>query len=245
MGVVLILKDMSAERTREVEIKKRTVAMESSINAICIVDLEGDIKFANENFCKLWGYRREDVVGKQTSEICLMESADPDIEGVSAKNGGWKGDAKAIGKSGNEFYVRVSTTCIKDRFNMPHFNVYSFLNITDFIKAKRDLSKYLIKLHRTDLKTEEITEELCRNIVEANDLWEKTYDLLRKNSNMEMNEGLEKINLAITRSRSLIDEFVQFTLPISLYASLVELYQMKIDDFSKSCQTLRPRQEEK
>ena len=74
MGMVLILKDLTSQREAEIESKIRDTAMASSINALCITDINGIIKYVNAPFNELWGYRDESVIGRSASEICRMDT---------------------------------------------------------------------------------------------------------------------------------------------------------------------------
>ena len=73
MGMVLVLKDLTSQREAEIESKIREVAMASSVNAICITDLHGMIKYVNAPFYELWGFKEDEVIGSLASDICQMD----------------------------------------------------------------------------------------------------------------------------------------------------------------------------
>jgi len=59
------LEDQVAERTSELQ--KLTVALEQSPNTVAITDKTGRIEYVNTAFCRVFGYSREDVIGKRPS----------------------------------------------------------------------------------------------------------------------------------------------------------------------------------
>ncbi len=59
------LEDQVAKRTSELQ--KLTVALEQSPNTVTITDKTGRIEYVNSAFCQVFGYSRDDVVGKRPS----------------------------------------------------------------------------------------------------------------------------------------------------------------------------------
>lgn len=238
MGVVLILKDLTLQRVAEIESKIRETAIESSINALCITDLEGRIKYVNAPFYNLWGYRQGEVVGRLASEVCQMNERRFEIEAALCSKGKWAGETVATKKDGSNIFIRLSANNINDRLGRPIFVMHSFVDITKLMEAKEELKKYLAKLHRTDIKTNEISEHLSWNFNSAAGSIKRLQAILSRDYahiiDDEAIKCLADARDAMDRTGTLIEELMQSSLPLSFYISLIELYQLKIEEFSDS-----------
>lgn len=237
MGVVLIIKDLTSQKQAELQSKIREVAMASSVNAICITDINGMIKYANGPFYELWGYESGEVIGKLASEICQIDAAISEIEGVLREIGKWDGEMAATKRDGAKLFVRLSINNIGDRLGKPAYVVYSFVDITSLKMAKEELKKYISKLQRTDVEADEIAEELSRNFNLANESIQRLNTIVSKNQAGEDDEVAKC--LADTRGHmdrvaGLIERLERSNLPLSFYISLIGLYQLKVEDFDES-----------
>lgn len=238
MGAVLIFKDMTFQREAEIESKIREMAIASSINALCITDLHGRIKYVNAPFYDLWGYRPGEVVGRLASEVYQMDERRSEIEASLCSKGKWIGETVAIKRDGANIFIRLSVNNINDRLGRPIFIMYSFVDITKLKKAKEELKNYLSKLHRTDIKTDGIAEDLSGNFKIAEESIKKLHAILSKDHahimDGEATRCLADTRDAMDKTGTLIEELIQSCLPLSFYISLIELYQLKIEDFSDS-----------
>ncbi len=116
--------------------------------------------------------------------------------------------------------------------------MYSFVDVTDLRNAKEELRKYLGKLRRIDGKTDEIGEGLSQNF----ELAEKSIDRLSAILSEHYAGAIEgeavrclaDTKEAMSRTGSLIDELLKSSLPLSFYISLINLYQLRIEDFNNS-----------
>jgi len=236
MGMVLILKDLTSQREAEIESKIREVAMASSVNAICITDLHGIIKYVNAPFYELWGYKEDDVIGSLATEICQMNGKISKIEASLNKKGKWVGEMEAIRKDGTNFFVKLSANNICDRLGRPTYIVYSFDDITNLKRAKEDLKKYIAKLQKTDVETDEISEDLSRNFRLADESLQRLHAILLEDDTYkdgEVNKYLADTRDSIDKATNLIEELLRSSLPLSFYISLIGLYQLRIEDFDE------------
>ncbi len=208
----------------------------SSINALCIADKDGSIKYANASFYDLWGYGSDEVIGRSASEICLMDTRLSDIEASLGEKGRWIGDAKALRKDGKEFFARLSANNICDRLGRPIYTAYSFIDITSLKRAQEELKKYISKLQRTDFKTDELAEDLSRNFRSSYEMMLKLYALLSKDAaykDDEVAKCLAETKESVDKLGNLAEELELCSLPYSLYISLIGLYQLKVENFGK------------
>jgi PAS domain S-box-containing protein len=86
--------------------------------AVTITDLEDRIVFANDSFVTLYGYTRDEILGRR---INLVRSAKnlPETEAAIAegtRQGGWQGEVWNRRKNGEEFPIFLSTTLVRNAF---------------------------------------------------------------------------------------------------------------------------------
>jgi PAS domain S-box-containing protein len=90
-------------------------AFESSIDGLAMGNNENRFTYANETFAKMFGYSREELVGK---EIALIYADDqiPLLEKAFkiTMDGGWTGELIGKKKDGRRFPVSVSSTRVLD-----------------------------------------------------------------------------------------------------------------------------------
>lgn len=236
MGAVLVLKDLTSQRQAEIESKIRDTAMASSINALCIADMNGKIKYANPPFYDLWGYGSGEVIGRTVSEVQSMNVKLSEIETALSERGRWTGETAAIRRDGTKFFAKLSTNNIYDRLGRPIYIAYSFVDITDLKRAQEELKKYVMMLQRTDVKTDELAEELSKDFRLCFEMIQKLYALLPKdsaNKGEEADKCLAETKELIDKLGNLVEELEVYSLPYSLYVSLIALYELKIEDFGK------------
>ncbi|MGM0519513.1 MAG: PAS domain S-box protein [Campylobacterota bacterium] len=115
---------------------------EDAINRSSIiirVSANRKINFVNEGFCKLTGYSKEELEGKDYSMLkhpdITQEQVDEIFE-VAQKKGIWKGEFKNLTKDNKTVYFISTVIPIKDKRN----------NIIEYMGVRLDITK-IIELH--------------------------------------------------------------------------------------------------
>lgn len=139
-----IFRDITERKRAEEALRIKDSAIASSINAIALADLEGNLTYVNPSFLKMWGYDNEkEVLGKSAVEFWLEgEKASKVIE-VLRDRGSWAGELVAMRKDGSLFHVELMASAVTDETGKPICLMGSFINITE---RKRAYSK--IKVER-------------------------------------------------------------------------------------------------
>lgn len=132
VGVVMVFRDITERKAIEEAMKIKDIAMESSINAIAITDLNGCLTYINRSFLRLWGYSHEDeVLGKPAIEFWHMEDkATEIIEGLNDRES-WIGELIATRRDNTNFEVQFSATMVMDEYNKPVCMLASFVDISE------------------------------------------------------------------------------------------------------------------
>ncbi len=140
VGVDGVVFDITERRLAEEALRLRNVAIESSINGVAFVDLEGNLFYANDSFLKLWGYNDEkQVLGKPAVGFWADVNKAAEIREVVNNKGGWTGELVARRKDGSNFDVELSASLVKDENDNPVCSMASFVDITERKNTEQSL----------------------------------------------------------------------------------------------------------
>jgi PAS domain S-box-containing protein len=113
-----VVRDISKRKSAEVKLKKRTAAMEASIDGIAIHNRAGEFIYLNQAHARIYGYDTpEELLGKSwhvlydEKEIQRFEN---EILPLLAGKGKWRGEAIARRVDGSTFPQEISLTIIDD-----------------------------------------------------------------------------------------------------------------------------------
>jgi len=116
----------------------KDMAIKTSLNGVCTLDLDGRINYANPSFITMWGYDREDeVVGKFIREFFFSpEQWDRVFHALNEKKS-WLGELVGKRKDGIQFYLQTLFSMIEFKDNEPHQIMASFIDITRVKDAEK------------------------------------------------------------------------------------------------------------
>lgn len=135
LGMVGTLTDISDRKKAEEEIRLKSAALESAENAVCITDRSSVIEWVNGAFERLYGYSRDESVGRTLEELVRSGIHDGEFyeslwQTVSSGQV-WHGEIWNRRKNGEAFREEVTITPIKDQDG----------RITHFISVKSDITE--------------------------------------------------------------------------------------------------------
>ena len=157
VGVLGIFWDVTERKRMEEQMRVKDSAMASSINAIAIADLEGNLVYVNASFTRLWGYDKEELLGKDCMQfVHNREQVEAVIEAV-LKKGGWQGELVATRKDGSTFNVQLSASMVTDEAGNPTCMMCSLIDITRRKEMEQQLKEYSQNLEK---RVKERTREL-------------------------------------------------------------------------------------
>ena len=126
------------EAEKALQIKDR--AIESSINALAMADLEGRLTYANPAFLELWGYDdKQEVLGKPAVEFWHVEEDAAEIVEALYREGRWSGELSAKSKQGDLFDVQLLANMVVDESGNPLCMMASFVDVTQRKRAEEKL----------------------------------------------------------------------------------------------------------
>jgi PAS domain S-box-containing protein len=171
-------------------------AIEKS-NIISKTDVNGIITFVNEEFCKISGYSKEELLGKNHNIV-----RHPDVPAVQFKalwetikaKKTYKATVKNRAKNGKTFYVNTTVIPILDEQN----------NIEEFIAIRYDVTKevfYKKSLEQKEKELEELNENLEKRVQEKTKELKELNDTLETRVQEEIAKNEQKQKVMFWQSR--------------------------------------------
>jgi len=177
-------------------LKQYKEAIEKS-NIISKTDVAGIITFVNDEFCKISGYSREELIGANHNIV-----RHPDVEEskfkllwetINAKEI-YKDTVKNLAKDGSIFYVNTTVIPILDEDE----------NIVEFVAIRYDVTKevfYKEELLRRELELQELNRTLEKRVQEKTKELEKLNVTLHSRVKKEIAKNEEKRQVMFWQSR--------------------------------------------
>ncbi len=107
-------------------------AIASSINAVAIADVEGNLTYVNASFLRLWGYDDEkEVLGRPAVEFWQLEQKAAAVVEVLRDRGSWVGELVAKRKDGSLSDVQLLASMVTDAAGNPICMKGLFMDITE------------------------------------------------------------------------------------------------------------------
>jgi PAS domain S-box-containing protein len=140
--ILSIGNDITPRKRMEKQLRISEAAIESSISAIGIADLDGTIRSVNAAYLRLWCYDDpSDIVGRSIGEF-MPPSEAAEISAAIARDGHWVGERLAHRKDGSPFDIQVSANLVTDENKRPLCLMASFVDISKRMQAERELRQF-------------------------------------------------------------------------------------------------------
>ncbi|MBL7208550.1 MAG: response regulator [Dehalococcoidia bacterium] len=128
-------------RQAEEALRIKDSAIASSISAIALIDLEGNVTYVNPSFLRLWGYSDKEVLGRPIVDFWQSEDSASEVIGTLRQTGNQIGELAARRKDGTMFDVQLSVSMVTDESGKPVCMMASFVDITERKKLEKELVK--------------------------------------------------------------------------------------------------------
>ena len=159
--------DLTRIREYEQELIIKDNAINSSLAAFSIADLNGRVEFSNRTFLELIGYdNSEEIKGKDIRSFIDDKKIANIAYDLLQKNGKWRGELPIRKKDGSVVPVQIYASVVFDDNRKPIALTSSFLDLTELKIKERELRK-LSKVFE-DAVDPIIITDLKGNIIETN-----------------------------------------------------------------------------
>lgn len=151
----------------EDELRLKTQAIDSSLNAIAIADSEGKLTYVNPAFVKMWGYdNASEAIGISSSEFWEERAKAEDIKQLIIEQGYYQGEMLAKKANGELFHTLLTSSTVFTDEGKARYLMASFIDINE----RRKLEEAQLFLIHSDNKAS--NEDFFRSV--AKHLYEST-----------------------------------------------------------------------
>lgn len=138
--IVSIHTDITERKRAEEVLRIKDKAISSTINAIAIADLNGNLTYINHSFLRMWGHTHEkEVLGRSAVEFWEAGENAAEVIEALAKKGSWQGELLARKKDKEVFNVQLSASMVMGETGKPICMMASFIDITERKRAEGEL----------------------------------------------------------------------------------------------------------
>jgi PAS domain S-box-containing protein len=142
-----IERDITQRKQAEEQIAEQAALLDKARDAILVRDLKGKILFWNKGAEHMYGWTRQEAVGRNVSEIFY---ADPKkfekVNGLTIGRGEWSGELQHLTKDRRELTIEARWTLIRDNEGTPK----SVLAINTDITEKKKIEAQFMRAQRME-----------------------------------------------------------------------------------------------
>ncbi len=119
----------------------KDLAIKSSISAIIMTDVSGNLTYVNDSFSNIWGYTNAEIYSKRLDDLVKDPSALRFLSRDFKRTGGWFGEVEARRKDGSVFTALVAAHSIIDRGHEPVGLMASCIDVTEQKRMQEELQR--------------------------------------------------------------------------------------------------------
>ncbi len=143
--VLAVLNDITERKQAEEKINMLSSVVEQSTEGMAIADLDGNLIFINEAWCRMHGYKSpKELLGKNLAISHNQEQLENEVKPFNEKVmkfGAYSGEVGHITKDGKPFPTLMTTTVLKDKQGNPYALAGIAKEITELKQAEKALKK--------------------------------------------------------------------------------------------------------
>ena len=186
----VVVRDISKMKHTQIELEYQKLAIDESA-IVAAADVKGDIIYANDKFCEISKYSREELLGQ--NHRLLKSDHHPDeffinMWKVIASGKVWRGEVCNVNKEGNKYWVYTTIIPLLDEKNKPYRYQAIRFEITQRKKLEAEIIQYTQGL-------EKLVEERTQELSHKSELLKESYE-----ETLLQNEKLEAKNRYIQQS---------------------------------------------
>lgn len=112
--------DMTTRKQAEAQIREQARLLDLVPDAILVRDMAGRIQFWNEGAAHLYGWSREEAVGRKAEELLYPDTSEFETAAREIlKTGEWQGDLHQMDREHHELTVHSRWTLVRDEHGQP------------------------------------------------------------------------------------------------------------------------------
>ncbi len=210
--LVSVVKDISARKRAEEELRVKNAALESSLNAVAIADLEGRLTYVNHSFLRLWGYDDPgEVLGLPAITFWQSPREAEEVLTAVLEKEAYTGELTALRRDGRPVEVLLAANKVMAGDGSPLCIMASFVNLSVRKKAERALAENETKF-RTLFEESPIS------------LWEEDFSALKTYLDQLREEGVSDYDAHFRAHPEALVESARRIRIIDVNRATVDLY---------------------
>jgi len=140
VGAVVFVRDITERKAAEEKIREQTFLLETASDAIMVRDLQHRIQYWNRSAERLYGWRADEALGRNMSEMPGIESAMFAVAvEVVLKTGDWTGEMRHLTRERQEITVLSRWSLVRDDRGRPKSVFVIDTDITERKKLEAQL----------------------------------------------------------------------------------------------------------
>uniref|UniRef100_UPI0039C6CD9B hybrid sensor histidine kinase/response regulator n=1 Tax=Scytonema sp. PCC 10023 TaxID=1680591 RepID=UPI0039C6CD9B len=148
-SIVGFVLNLTQRKQAEQKIREQAALLDITTDAILVRDLDNQIQFWNKGAEDLYGWKTEEVIGKNANELLYRQetlSQLQDIQTSLIEHGSWQGELSQVHKDGKEIIVASRWTLMQDNQGQPK----SILTVNTDITEKKQLEAQFLQAQRME-----------------------------------------------------------------------------------------------
>lgn len=203
-----VAEEITEGKQVEQRIREQAALLDIVTDAIVVQDLSNKILLWNKNAEKLYGWKSQEAIGKQSDKLLSTESLSQNLEIYQTvlKDGSWQGELQKTSKSGKKLIVESRWTLINDE----HSQAKSILVVDTDITQKKQLEKRFFRAQRMEsigTLTSGIAHDF-NNVLSP--ILMSVHLLKAKNCDQQINQMLSIIENNAKRGADLVKQVLSF-----------------------------------
>ena len=147
VGVSKTARDITERKRSEVKIAEQAAFLDLASDAIMVRDLQGTLLFWNGAAERIYGWAREEVIGRSVLEVLHSDPKQlAEVNRLTISQGVWHGELQHLTKDRREITSEARSTLIRDNEGHPK----SILAIITDITEKKKFEAQVIRSQRMD-----------------------------------------------------------------------------------------------
>ena len=145
--LMAVARDSTERKRAETQIAEQAAFLDKARDAIIVRDLDGKIVFWNAGAERVYGWKHDEVIGRNVLEILRTDPGRfGELTQYIVRKGEWHGELHHQTKDERDIVIEVNCTLIRDGSGQPK----SVLSINTDITAKREIEAQFMRAQRME-----------------------------------------------------------------------------------------------
>ena len=138
--IINSMQDITFRKRVEEELSLKEQAIEASLNAMAMADMNGDMIYVNQAFLRLWGYEQaDDVLGRSVFDFWQGSGEADEVKELLQNGQSCDCELVACRRDGNAVPIYLSAGVVRDRHNRPIRMITTAMDISQLKKKENSL----------------------------------------------------------------------------------------------------------